>query len=221
MEIKIAGGNSFSHLIMMLDPNESVQTESGAMAVMDTGLELRTRFNGGFLGALVMKFFGKESLFVNRFVNRSQAKQRLFLTQPHPGQIVQETLQQSTLFLQGGAYIASSPGIELKIKFAGISSWISGEGLFRMRASGSGIIWYGAYGAVVEKDISGEYIVDKGHLLSYPPQFRLKIQLSGGLFSSFLSGEGFVLKVIGTGKIKLQTRSLGGLASWLNPRFGA
>jgi len=64
-----------------------------------------------------------------------------------------------------------------------------------------------------------EFIVDSGHLLSYPEGMKLKIKLSGGIFSSFFSGEGLVLKLIGSGKIKLQTRSLGGLAGWLNPKF--
>jgi uncharacterized protein (AIM24 family) len=45
--------------------------------------------------------------------------------------------------------------------------------------------------------------------------------LAGGIFSSLFGGEGLVLKLKGNGKIKLQTRSLGGLAGWLNPRFRA
>jgi len=96
---------------------------------------------------------------------------------------------------------------------------LGGEGLFRLKIYGTGTVWYGAFGSIVEKEVNGTYIVDSGHLLSYPPSIKLRIQLSGGIFSSFFSGEGLVLRLEGSGKIKLQTRSIGGLAGWLNPRF--
>ena len=48
---------------------------------------------------------------------------------------------------------------------------------------------------------------------------KLKIQLAGGVFSSFFGGEGLVTRVEGKGKIVIQTRSLSGLAGWLNPKL--
>jgi uncharacterized protein (AIM24 family) len=39
------------------------------------------------------------------------------------------------------------------------------------------------------------------------------------LFASFFSGEGFVTRVEGKGKIVLQSRSMDGLAGWLNPKL--
>ncbi len=48
---------------------------------------------------------------------------------------------------------------------------------------------------------------------------KLKLQLAGGIFSSLFGGEGFVTRVEGKGKIVIQTRSLSGLANWLNPRL--
>jgi uncharacterized protein (AIM24 family) len=49
---------------------------------------------------------------------------------------------------------------------------------------------------------------------------KLKLQMAGGLFSSIFGGEGFVTRVEGKGKIILQSRSLSGLAGWLNPKLG-
>ncbi len=83
-----------------------------------------------------------------------------------------------------------------------------------------GKVWYGAYGELLEKDVEGEYIVDTAHLVSYQPHLKLKVQLAGGIFSSFFGGEGLVTRIQGTGKIVIQTRSLTGLANWLNPRIG-
>jgi uncharacterized protein (TIGR00266 family) len=121
--------------------------------------------------------------------------------------------------LQPGAYIASTPGIKLGLRWAGLASAIGREGLFKLLVSGTGTVWYGAYGALLEKPVDGEFIVDSSHLVIYEPQLKLKVQLAGGVFSSFFGGEGLVTRVNGSGNIVIQTRSLDGLKNWLNPRL--
>jgi hypothetical protein len=46
-----------------------------------------------------------------------------------------------------------------------------------------------------------------------------QLQLAGGLFSSIFGGEGLVTRVVGHGRIVIQTRSVSGLASWINPKL--
>ena len=208
----IKGGAGFSYIEAPLPPGGEVITESGAMASMDQGIEMRSKLNGGLFAALAMKFLGKESLFINRFSNQTDKEQRIILSQATPGQVCLVQLNNETLYIQPGSFIAATNTVQFGLRWAGFSSFIGGEGLFRIKISGSGFVWYGAYGAVVEKEIDGEYLVDTGHLLSYPENVKLKLQLSGGLFSSFFGGEGFLIRLEGKGKIKLQTRSLGGLA---------
>ncbi len=221
MEIKtdIRGGRAFSYLDFRLPQGGQITAEAGAMASMSSNIDLRSKINGGFFQAILLKFLGRESFFINSFSNSSSSEGQLVLTNSTPGEIVGVDLVNEDLYLQPGAYIASTPGISFRLRVAGLSSWLGGEGLFRLKLTGSGKVWYGAYGAVIEKEVDGSYIVDSGHLLSYPKGIKLKIQLSGGLFSSFFGGEGLVLRLEGKGKIKLQTRSLAGLASWLNPKF--
>ena len=72
---------------------------------------------------------------------------------------------------------------------------------------------------MVDKNISGEYLVDTGHLVAYEPGIKLKLQLAGGLFSSLFGGEGFVTRLEGQGNVVMQSRSLDGMAGWLNPRI--
>ncbi|NDA67243.1 MAG: TIGR00266 family protein, partial [Verrucomicrobia bacterium] len=141
------------------------------------------------------------------------------LVQPTPGNMREVQLNNETICLQPGAYIASTPGLKLGVKWAGLVSGFEMEGLFRLLVSGTGTLWYGAYGELLERQVTGEYLVDTGHLVAYEPQMKLKLQLAGGIFSSFFGGEGFVTRVEGNGKIIIQTRSLGGLAAWLNPRL--
>jgi len=211
----IAGNSAFAYLHIDLEPGEQVMAESDAMASMSAELDLRARFNGGLGRGLLRKYFGKESLFINEFTNHTQQKLRLTLTQTLPGEIRALPLNGGTFCLQPGAYIASTPEIKLGVTWAGIVSWLAGEGLFKLVVSGHGTVWYGAYGGMFEKSVDGEYIVDSEYLVGYEPQLKLKLRLAGGLFASWFGGEGLVTRVIGEGKIVIQTRSLEGLMKWL------
>ncbi len=217
MEIEIEGAPAFGFIKILLNPGEKIIAESGAMSGMDAALDMKAGFNGGFLRGLVKKFLGGESLFINEFTNNTSQALRLTLTQPFPGDIrTGELGNGEKIYLQPGAYICSEPGISLGIKWAGFHSWFGGEGLFRIQLSGTGRYAFGAYGGMLEKEIDGELIVDTNHLVAYPPGMQIKTQLSGGLISSFTSGEGFVMRIKGKGKVILQTRSAAGLVKWVN-----
>ena len=217
MQLTIEGVPSFGYVHVDLQPGEKFIAESDAMASMDADLDMNAQFNGGILKGLVRKFLGGESLFINEFSNNTQKPQRLTLTQPFPGDIrLHELKEGEILYLQPGAYICSEPSIKIGLKWAGLNSWIGGEGLFRLVASGNGKFVFGAYGGLIEKEIDGELIVDTDHLVAYPEGVKIKTQLSGSLISSFTSGEGFVMRVKGKGKIIIQTRSFKGLSSWVN-----
>ncbi len=219
METTLGGGSGVPYLKVRLNPRETILCESDALLSMSKGFDLRSRITGGIFGALLMRFFGKESFFKSEIQNVDSVPRELVLTQSFSGQIVSVELQNETFYMQPGAFIAAGPGIDLRVSWAGFSSWMAGEGLFRIRTSGTGTIWCGAYGAVVERNINGVYLVDNGHLFSYPKDMKLSLQMSGGIFSSFFGGEGFVLRLEGKGKIRLQTRSISGLAGWLNSKF--
>ena len=219
MKSVVKGSPSFAYIHVDLAPREKITAESDAMASMAADLDMKAKLNGGFFPAILKRFLGKESLFVNEFTNNTNEVKRLTLVQKTPGDIRQIELKGSAICLQPGAYIASTPGVNLGIRWAGIASLVAREGLFKLVVSGTGTLWYGAYGGLVDQQVKGEYIVDTGHLVAYEPQLKLKMQLAGGIFSSLFGGEGLVTRIEGTGKIVLQTRSLSGLAGWLNPKI--
>ncbi len=219
MNAKINGSPSFAYIALALEPGETIVAESDAMSTMAADLDVVARLNGGFLAALAKKFLGGESLFVNEFTNNSDTARTLTLVQGTPGDIREIHLNNQSLCLQPGAYICSTPGLHLGLQWAGFISWFAREGLFKLVVSGSGTLYYGAYGGLIEREVDGECIVDTSHLVAYEPQLRLRMQLAGGLFSSFFGGEGFVTRVEGKGRYTIQTRSLAGLAGWLNPKL--
>lgn len=219
MKAEIKGGHAFSYIDMELAPGETVITEPDAMSSMDADIDLTATFNGGFIKGLLRKYLGDESLFISRFQNHTAKNRRLILVQPTPGQIRCAELNNEVLNLQPGAFLACTEGVTLGLRWAGLVSWIAREGLFKLQVSGTGKVWYGAYGTLLDREIDGEYIVDTSHLVAYGPGITLHLQLAGGIFSSFFGGEGLVTRVAGKGQIVIQSRSVSGLASWLNPKF--
>lgn len=217
MNITIEGAPAFGFAHVVLDPGEKFYTESGAMASMSAGLDMKAKLNGGLIKGLLRKFLGGESLFINEFSNNKSEPLKLTVTQPMPGDIrILELNGNDLYYLQPGAYVCSEAGVKLTLKWAGFNSLIGGEGLFRLQVSGNGRVLIGAYGGLVEKEIKGELIVDTDHLVAYPQGFTIKTQLSGNLISSLTSGEGLVMRIKGNGKVILQTRSFGGLTKWIN-----
>ena len=130
---------AFANVQVKLDSGESIIAEADAMSSMSTGLTIRTKWNGGFISAVLRKIFGGETLFVNEFQANSSAE--LVITQPFPGDIECLDLNGSSLYLQPGAFLACEPSVNMSISWAGFASWIGGEGLFRLQVSGLGKVW--------------------------------------------------------------------------------
>lgn len=219
MQWEIKYKPAFAAIFITLDPGDKITAEAGAMVSMDTRIEMKTEFSGGLFSALVRKFFGGESLFVNVFSNETQQPLNLVLTQSVIGDIEAIELKGNELCFQPGAYIAHTPGIKMGVRWAGIKSAIAGEGLFKLQLGGTGRLFFGAYGGITKKQITGQYIVDNSHLVAYEPGITMHIRLSGGLLGSLTSGEGLVNRLSGNGNIYLQSRSIGGLAGFLRPKI--
>jgi uncharacterized protein (TIGR00266 family) len=214
MEYEIRNRPAFANVLIKLTRGDSVVAESDAMASMSSSISLRSRWSGGFFSAILRRLFGGESLFMNEFSTASSGE--LVLTQPTPGDIECLELKGQAIYLQAGAFIGCDPTVQMGLGFAGFASLFAREGLFRLRFSGHGRLWFGAYGGIMIKEIQDEYIVDSGHLVAYEPSVNLRLGLAGGIFSSLFSGEGLVLRLKGPGRVYLQSRSIEALASWVN-----
>jgi uncharacterized protein (TIGR00266 family) len=214
MQADIANKPSFANIVVRLKAGDKIIAEAGAMTSMSTTVDIDTKWSGGVFRAILKRVFGGESMFINVFSTTSEGELRL--TQPLPGDIECFELNGNTMYLQPGAYIACEPGVKLGLSWAGWRMLVAREGLFRLKVSGTGRVWFGAYGGIFQREIDGEYIVDTGHLVAYEPTIKVRVGMAGGIFSSFFSGEGLVTKLNGPGKIYMQSRSFDGLAAWTN-----
>ena len=85
---------------------------------------------------------------------------------PSPrGAIVHRKMDGELLRLSAGSFLAASAGISLETRFGGLKALFSGEGAFVFDVEGEGDLLFNAYGAIVERDLDGELIVDTGHVV--------------------------------------------------------
>jgi uncharacterized protein (TIGR00266 family) len=220
MQIDIRYQPSYSLAIIRLEPNESIQAEAGAMVSMTSNLEIDTTMKGGVLGALTRTVLGGETLFANTFTSRGGPGE-ITLAPSLPGDIGTLRLASQTLFIQSGSFLAGDPTLNLDLKWGGARSFFGSEGLFLLKASGSGPIVLCSYGAIHKVTLDGRqpYLCDTGHVVAFTEGLNYDVRRVGGWKSTLLSGEGLVCEFRGTGDLYMQTRSTQAFLSWLIPRI--
>ncbi len=212
MDFEIVHRPSYSLLRTQLGTGDRLVAESDAMVSMDAGLDAETERAGSLLSAFLRQF-GGESFFVNRFTGPGTVS----LAPTHPGEIKHRRLQDDSLLLQSGAYLASSPDVSVGVKWGGLKTLFGGEGAVLLEAEGSGDLFFNAFGHVYEVNVQGTYVCDTGHMVAFSPSLDYRLTSSGGLFSTLFSGEGLIFEFSGTGSLFMQSRSLSALVDHVTP----
>ncbi|MCY4437386.1 MAG: TIGR00266 family protein [Chloroflexi bacterium] len=219
MEYEILHRPSYALLSMQLNAGENVSAEAGAMVSMSSGIEIETSMRGGLLGGLRRKFLGGESFFINTF-NAAQSGEVNFAPSL-PGDIYAVELNNEVIFAQSGSFIASTAGVEVDSSWGGAKTFFSGEGLFLLKISGSGVVFLSSYGAIQEIALEAgqSYTVDTGHMVSFAEGVGYSVRRVGGMKSTLFSGEGLVVELTGPGKVTIQSRSTDAFLAWLIPHL--
>jgi len=218
MQSEIKYAPSYSLAIVTLSAGEAIQAEAGSMVSMSPGIELETKAKGGLLGGLKRSVLGGESFFLNTFTAPSGGQ--ITMAPSLPGDI-QHMQMAGQMFIQSGSYMASAPNIEIDTKWGGAKTFFSSEGLFLLKASGTGDLFVSSYGAIHEIDLGpGEHhTMDTGHMVAFTDGVGYEVKKVGGWKSTLLSGEGLVVDLTGPGKVYMQTRSPSGFLAWLIPQL--
>jgi uncharacterized protein (TIGR00266 family) len=219
MEHEVLYRPSYSLLRVKLSRAEAICAEAGAMVSMSSGIEMRTAAKGGIFGALKRSVLGGESFFVNTFTANEPGE--VTLAPALPGDIYALDVIGQSVYAQSGAYIASSPQIEIDTKWGGAKTFFSREGLFLLKLSGTGKVFLSSYGAIHEVELAPgqRYTVDTGHMVAFDQSVRYGVKRVGGLKSTLFSGEGLVCELTGPGKIMIQSRSADAFLAWLIPQI--
>jgi uncharacterized protein (TIGR00266 family) len=215
MEHTFKHNPSYTLLQCRLGAGEKLKAESGAMVYMSPDISIETTFGSGILSAIARKFLGGESLFVNIFT-AAQAGGEIGIAPSHVGDVQHMKMTGQTLMLQSGSYLCSSPEVNVAPQFGGLRSLFGGEGLFLLKVSGTGDLFYSSYGAIIPIDVNGTYIVDTGHIVAFQDSLSYKVKKVGGWKSTLLSGEGLICEFSGSGKLWIQSRVPGGFIGWVS-----
>ncbi len=213
MKYEILTKPSYALAEVTLDPGEQVIGDSGAMTWMEGEIETKTSTRGGFLAGLKRKVLSGESFFQNTFT-AGPAGGKIGFAPGIPGDIVPFELE-SELFLQKGAYLASVPTVKCDAKWDGLRGFFN-EGLFILRCTGHGTLFFHSYGDIQEIDVDGDYLVDNGYAVAWEPSLEYRLTRARKI-RSFLFGDQILLRFTGRGRLWVQSRSPHSLANFCHP----
>lgn len=220
MQTEILYQPSYSLARLKLAPGEEVRVEGGSMVSMTDGMTLKTQATGGLFKSLARSVLGGESFFQNVYT-APDAGGEVMVGPALPGDLSVIDMQNESLTVQSGSYVASEMDVELDTKWGGAKTFFASEGLVMLRARGNGKLIVSSYGAIHELNLSSgeKYTVDTGHLVAFTEDVGFNVRRVGGLKSTLFSGEGLVVDLTGPGRVLMQTRSTDAFLSWLIPQL--
>ncbi len=212
MKLDILHQPDSSVAYIQMDPREELITEAGAMVAMSGSMEVNTTLKkgkgGGILGGIKRALAG-ESLFLSTFRSGDQPAE-IYVAPKLTGDILPYELGTTGLVVQSTGYMASTPRVEIDLGVQGFKKTLfSGEAIFWLNISGSGLVLLSAFGAIYEIDVEDEYIVDTSHIVAFEKTLNFDITKPPGSswLSAFMGGEGFVCQFKGRGKVYCQTHN--------------
>jgi uncharacterized protein (TIGR00266 family) len=202
----------FCFMTAEVPDGQTLKVEASSMAAMSTNMKMKTKLKGGFSRMLT-----GESIFINEFTAENGPGEISIAPGP-PGDMDHVYLEEDVVYLQNSAFVAASMGVNVESKWQGlIKGFFSGEKLFLIRCSGTGDLWFNTYGAMLEIDVDGDYVVDTGYVVAFTDGLDYRVSTLGGYKSLFFSGEGLVCRFSGQGKLWVQTRAFPAFNSWIYP----
>jgi len=203
-----------------MDRGETIITSSGNMSWMTEGFELETSSRGGLLKGFSRAFSG-ESMFQNKY-SAIKDNQEIAFASSLPGKILHIEMSGREILTQRSAYLASTEGVDFEVvltkKFS--TGLLGGEGFVLQRFSGRGDLFLEADGSLVDYELGpGEALmVDQGHVFMFDESVTYSIETVKGLKNMMFGGEGaFLVRLLGPGKVTLQTMPISNLAAKIVP----
>jgi uncharacterized protein (TIGR00266 family) len=224
MDIELLYAPSHTLARVHLQAGESIRAESGAMAGMSQNVAITTdgpMAGGGFFKKLKRAVLSGETFFTNTF-SASLMPAEVLLAPPLCGDLVVHTVTpDEDIIIQGANYVACPDSVQIDTQFQGFRRFFSGQSLFFLTAAGRGPVLLNGFGAIEILDLGephpdgrgrlvegDELMLDTGHLVAMSTKLDYEVTtVKPGWLASYFSGEGFVLRVRGRGRLYVQTRN--------------
>lgn len=212
MKYRIIGETMPAVEVMFDAPGEEMYTQSGGMAWMTEGIEMATNTRGGLMKGIGRMFSG-ESLFMATY-KAQQAGAVIAFASTVAGRILPvDVTATGGMICQKGAFLCAENSADLSVIFSKKFSagLFGGEGFILQQLSGHGMAFLEIDGDMVEKNLaSGEVLkVDTGNVVAFERSVSYEVETVKGLGNIFFGGEGlFLTKLVGPGKVVLQTQNI-------------
>lgn len=134
MEFEIRDRPSYALLELKLQSDETMRAEAGSMTYMSPNIQVNTHMReGGFWSTLGLKLIGAQSFFVNDYVAQNGSG-ILGLVSAPVGDIAHiPIVEEKGYIIQKAFYVASSPTVDLDLKWEGFTKGLFGQGLFMLK----------------------------------------------------------------------------------------
>lgn len=181
------------------------EIEPKTVPILASKMSPKTSWFSGFKNLL-----GGESFFVAEFTAIRDG-QTLTLAPDVFGDILELPLGDAgSYYLTQGSYLANIGDCDLQIRYGGLKGVLSRKGFFLLHVSGHGTVFCQAYGAILTKDLQpGEhFVVDNRFVIAFSDTITYQfVKATKSLKDSLMSGEGFVNRYTGPGRLFYQARS--------------
>ena len=212
MHVDLSGGGLFSRALVHLEPGEKFVSDAGAMIRASSNIDIDvttgSRGKGGLLGGLGRLLTG-DTFFLSTYEVTDRRPGEVGLAPTHMGEVREVSVSPDEAWLcAGGSFLGAASTLTLDTRFQGLRGLLGGESLSLLRVGGSGALLVSALGMLTTMEIDGELIVDTGHLVAFTEGLAYRIdKIGGGWINTWLSGEGFVMRFSGKGRIILQSHN--------------
>jgi uncharacterized protein (TIGR00266 family) len=224
IEILERPANTIAKLTM--DQGDEMTAEGGSMVAMAQDMVMETtthkRGKGGIMKGLKRMLAG-ENLFLNHYKSYKDGSP-LYLAPNLSGDIIHKKLgaECPTLIVQGSSFLAHGPDIDMDMSWQGAKNLFSREGLFWLKFTGTGDLLLNAFGAIYPVEVTGEHIVDTGHIVAFEDTLDFNLSKVGkSWIGSFAGGEGLVCRFKGTGTVWCQSHNANSFGWSIGPKLRA
>jgi uncharacterized protein (AIM24 family) len=216
-------------LEIMLDPGESVVSESGEFSWMTDTIELSTGTGGGMGGKGIMgavkRAAGGGSFLFNTYTAGAGPGMVAFAAKL-PGKILPIEIGPGNEFLSHRhGFLAGVPGIEISValqqSFRG--GIFGGEGFLLQHIKGTGRAWIEMSGEILAYDLApGQAMrAHPGHIGLFQASVTFSVVRVPGMANRYLGSDGHHFAVLtGPGRVYLQSMPIPILAGALRPYLG-
>ena len=213
-------GTTMPVLDVLLEPNESVYSESGELSWMTGSIQMTTHTQmggGGGIFGVLKRVAGGGSIFMTEYRALQYPGEVSFATKV-PGHIVPVQVGQGPEYMvHRHGFLCATTQVTIGVGFqqslgAGI---FGGDGFLLQKISGTGTAWLELSGEMIVKTLApGETLrVHPGHVGAFQSSVSFQITTVPGIKNMIFGGDGlFLAALTGPGQVWLQTLPISRLA---------